>query len=93
MSVVLYITAALVLPLAVYLFMSLMAAAARIWRGGASEALEFDRAGVGWRSLWRANVRRQDSGSLISTRAGIRMRSGAGGLKVGETRTIAKDMF
>ena len=87
------VLAAIALPTFVYLFMSLMAASARVWRGGRAEAREFQRAGVRFRPFILARVRRQDSGSLISTRAGIRIRSTSEGLVVGETRTIAKDVF
>ncbi|MGP7795613.1 hypothetical protein [Sphingomonas sp. CLY1604] len=93
LRLVVVVGAAFILPLSVYLFMSLLAATARVWRGGRSQSREFERAGVTLRPLLRAEVRRQDSGSLISTRAGIRIRSTSKGIVVGETRTIAKDVF
>ena len=93
MRALLTVGAVLALPFLVHLFMSLMAAAARISRGGRSESRDFQRAGVNWYTLWHAKVRRQDSGSLISTRAGIRIGSSPDGIRVGETRTIAKDVF
>jgi len=93
LGVVAVVAALILLPLFVYLFMSLMAAAARVRRGGQAQSREFARAGVKLRPFIGARVRRQDSGSLISTRAGIRIRSTSSGLVVGETRTIAKDVF
>lgn len=81
------------LPFLIYLFMSLMAALTRVGRGGSAEARDFKRAGVGLKEFLGARVRKQDSGSPISTRAGISLRSTAEGLQVKETRTIAKDVF
>lgn len=93
MRIALAIVAVLALPMLIYLFMSLMAALTRVGRGGRAEAREFKRAGVGLKDFLNASVRKQDSGSMISTRAGISLRSTAKGLKVRETRTVAKDVF
>lgn len=93
MRMTIAIFAILVLPLMIYLFMSLMAALTRVGRGGRAEAREFKRAGMGLTEFINASVRKQDSGSMISTRAGISLRSTADGLKVRETRTVAKDVF
>jgi hypothetical protein len=93
MKIILFIAAAAALPLLIYLFMSLVSALARVGRGGTGEAREFARAKVGLKQLFGASVRKQDSGSLIATRAGISLRSSTAGLQVNETRTVAKDVF
>lgn len=93
MSIILFSVAIVVLPFAVYMSLSLTAALARVKRAGAAQTREFRRAGVHWQSFLKARVRRQDSGSLIPTRAGVSLRSTAAGLELEETRTIAKDVF
>lgn len=86
------------LALVIFLFLlrlvvALVAALVRVWRGGLDEAREFDRAGVELPRLWQARVRRQDSSSLVPTRAGIGVRFADGKFQVRETRTISKDVF
>jgi hypothetical protein len=89
----LIIVAACALPLLLWLTMSLLAAAARVWRGGIADAREFSRAGVTLSRFLRAQVRRQDSGSLVPTRAGVGVRYKNGKFVIRETRTISKDIF
>ena len=85
--------AVLLTPLLIYLFMSLVSAMTRVKRGGPGEAREFARAGFGLKQFFGASVKKQDSGSLIATRAGISLRGTPAGVKVSETRTVAKDVF
>jgi len=92
-TMIIVVIAAAALPLLLWLLMSLVAAAARIWRGGLADAREFERAGVTVSAFVRAKVRRQDSSSLVPTRAGIGVRYKNGEFKVRETRTISKDVF
>lgn len=87
------VAAILALPFFVYLFMSLMAATARVRRGGTDEAREFARAGVTLGRYLTARVDRQDSSSLVPTRAGIGIKATPNGFVVRETRTISKDVF
>lgn len=93
MRTMLIVAAAFALPLLLWLFMSLIAAAARIWRGGLSDAREFERAEVSLRRFFTATVDRQDSSSLVPTRAGIGVRYENDSFHVRETRTISKDVF
>jgi hypothetical protein len=87
------VAAAAMLPLLLWLFLSLIAATARVWRGGLTDAREFDRAGVNLTRFFRARVRKQDSSSLVPTRAGIGVSYRDGKFKVRETRTVSKDIF
>lgn len=73
--------------------LSLTASMARVRRAGNQQAREFRRAGVTLPKFLKARVSRQDSSSLISTRAGVSLRSSRNGLSVRETRTIAKDVI
>ncbi len=75
------------------LLVALVAATVRVVRGGTDDAREFDRAGVGLERFWKAEVRKQDSSSLVPTRAGIGVRFKNGQFEVRETRTISKDVF
>ncbi|MCC6828267.1 MAG: hypothetical protein IT550_08575 [Novosphingobium sp.] len=93
MGTMLIIGAAFALPLLLWLFMSLVAAWARVWRGGVADAREFDRADFSLRRFFRAQVDRQDSSSLVPTRAGIGLRYEKGQFKVRKTRTVSKDVF
>ncbi|KQN34770.1 hypothetical protein ASG37_15730 [Sphingomonas sp. Leaf407] len=93
MKLFLIIAACVALPIFLSLFMALVAALAHVWRGGTAEAREFARAGIGLPQFFGASVAKQDSGSLISTRAGISLRVTDKGLLVNETRTVAKDVF
>lgn len=96
MEILLYPAVAFALgaiPLLIYLFMSLVSALARVGRGGPGEAREFARARFGLKQFFGASMRKQDSGSLIATRAGISLRGTPTGVKVTETRTVAKDVF
>lgn len=81
------------LPFAIYLLMSFTAALAQVRRSGRSEARQFRQAGVTLKRFRTARVQRQDSGSLVPTRAGLSLRSTVDGLVVEETRTVAKDVF
>lgn len=87
------IAAVFLLPLLIWLMMSLIAAAARIWRGGLADAREFARAGVTLPHFWDATVRKQDSSSLVPTRAGVGVMFKNGKFVIRETRTISKDVF
>ncbi|MGF7156270.1 hypothetical protein [Novosphingobium gossypii] len=87
------LVAIIALPLLLWLLMSLVAAMARIWRGGTAEAREFGRAGVTLPRFMFAKVRRQDSSSLVPTRAGVGVRYRNGKFVIRETRTISKDIF
>ena len=93
MRTVILISAIVALPFLVLLFMSLMVAMARVWRGGPREAREFARAGVDLRRFLSARVLRQDSSSLVPTRAGIGIRATPDGFVVRETRALSKDVF
>jgi hypothetical protein len=94
MRTVFLLAAVSALPFLIYFMMSLMTATARVWRGGRSEAREFALARVDLRAFVGGTVNRQDSSSLIPTRAGIKIRANkAGGFDVRETRTISKDVF
>jgi hypothetical protein len=94
MRTVSFLAAVTALPFLVYFMMSLLAAIARIWRGGPSEAREFALAHVDLRSFLGGKVDRQDSSSLVPTRAGIKIKATKDGrFVVRETRTISKDVF
>ncbi len=88
-----FLLALVLLPFMIQLFMSMMAAAGRVWRGGADDAREFSRAGVTLGRFLSASVHKQDSSSLVPTRAGIGVTATADGFRVRETRTISKDTF
>ncbi|WP_174291163.1 hypothetical protein [Sphingomonas bacterium] len=93
MRTFLLVAAMFALPLLVWLFMSLVAATARVWKGGVADAREFQRAGFRLLPFLRAGVRRQDSGSLVPTRAGVRAGVRRGRIFVAETRAVSKDVF
>jgi hypothetical protein len=93
MGTMLIIAAIIALPLLLWLFLSLVIAWTRVWRGGVSEAREYDRAGFTLARFFDAKVDRQDGSSLVPTRAGIGVRFEDGEFKVRETRTISKDVF
>lgn len=96
MKILLYLAvlfALIAIPVLIHLFMSLVSALARVGRGGSGEAREFARAHFGLKQFFGASMRKQDSGSLIATRAGISLRGTPTGVKVTETRTVAKDVF
>ncbi len=93
MRTAIFIAALISLPFMVRLFLSLMSAAGRVWRGGADDAREFARAGVTLDRFLSASVQQQDSSSLVPTRAGIGVTATAHGFRVRETRTISKDTF
>jgi hypothetical protein len=94
MRTVILLAALTALPFLIYFMMSLMVATARVWRGGRSEAREFALAHVDLRAFLGGSVDRQDSSSLIPTRAGIRIKANKDGrFEVRETRTISKDVF
>jgi hypothetical protein len=94
MGTIIFIAAIIALPFFIYFLMSLMAATARVWRGGENEAREFALAQVDLGAFLAGKVDRQDSSSLIPTRAGIRIRATQDGhFVVAETRTISKDVF
>lgn len=94
MRTALLVAAIAALPLLIYLFMSMMAALARIWRGGVDEAREFKLARFDLESYALGVVPKLDSSSLIPTRAGFRIEATKhGDFIVRETRTISKDVF
>lgn len=93
MQTLLYAAMLIALAFAVYLLLSFTTALAQVRRSGRSEARQFRLAGVTFGRFRAAKVLRQDSGSLVSTRAGLSLRSTSGGLIVEETRTVAKDVF
>lgn len=93
MKTILFTAMLIALPFAIYMLLSFTAALARVQRAGRSEARQFRRAGVTLARFRAATVQRQDSGSLVPTRAGLSIRSNASGLVVEETRTVAKDVF
>lgn len=93
MRTFLVVAAIFALPFLLWLFMSMVAAFVRVLRGGKSEAREFARSGLTLRTFWAAKVDRQDSGSMIPTRAGIGVSYKNGKFIVRETRTISKDIF
>lgn len=88
-----YAAMLIALPFAIYLLLSFTAALAQVRRSGASEARQFRLAGVTFGLFRTAKIQRQDSGSLVPTRAGVSLRSTTKGLVVEETRTVAKDVF
>jgi len=81
------------LPLSIWCMMSMAAATSHVIRGGFSGAREFSRAGFTLGRFFSATVRRQDSSSLVPTRAGVRARVRNGRIVVSETRAISKDVF
>ena len=81
------------LPLSIWSLMSIAAATSHVFRGGSADAGEFSRAGFTLRRFFSATVRRQDSSSLVPTRAGVRARVRNGRIVVSETRAISKDVF
>ena len=87
------IVAFFALPLSIWCMMSMAAATSHVFRGGSAGAREFDRAGFTLKRFLFATMRRQDSGSLVSTRAGVRARVRNGRIVVAETRAISKDVF
>lgn len=93
MRTIIVIVALVALPFFMRLCLSLIAAAARVWRGGNDEAREFARAGFDFRSFLSASVRKQDSSSLVPTRAGIAVTVRSNEFVVRETRTISKDII
>lgn len=93
MRTALVIAAAVALPLLLWLLMSLVAAAGRVWRGGVGDAREFDRADFSLKRFLTAQVEPQDSSSLVPTRAGIGVRHRNGRFEIRETRTISKETF
>ena len=90
---VITVIAIIALPFCAWFMISMTAAFARVVRGGSNTASEFHRAGFTLKSFLFAEVRRQDSGSLVPTRAGIKARVRKGKIEVVETRTISKDVF
>lgn len=93
MQTLTYAAMLIALPFAIYLLLSFTAALAQVRRSGTSEARQFRLAGVTFERFRTAGVQRQDSGSLVPTRAGLSLRSTTKGLVVEETRTVAKDVF
>ena len=93
MRTLVLLAAIFALPIVVWLLMSLVAATARVWKGGTADAREFQRAGFTLLPFLRATVRSQDSGSLVPTRAGVRARVRNGRIVVRETRAVSKDIF
>ena len=77
----------------IHMSLSLTAAVGRVRRAGRQQAREFSRAGFTVGRFRTARVAKQDSSSMISTRAGMSLSSTSEGLVVKKTRTIAKDVF
>lgn len=93
MRTAIFLLAIVTLPFTIRLALSMFAAAGHVWRGGRDEAREFSRAGVTLRRFVFATVQRQDSSSLVPTRAGVGVTATASGFVVRETRTISKEIF
>lgn len=93
MRTAIFIAALISLPFMVRLFLSLMGAAGRVWRGGTDASREFLRADVTLRRFFFAAVEKQDHSSLVPTRAGVGVTASSSGFTVRETRTISKDTF
>lgn len=94
MRTVIFLAALVVLPLAFYFTMSVLAALARVVRGGTSEARQFAIAGIGLGKFVRGRAERLDSSLRIPTRAGIWVETRSdGSFEVHRTRTFSRDVF
>lgn len=93
MKVIEIILVASAIVIVARLVLALTACLKRIWKGGVAQSRDFARAQVTFDNFTHARVPRQDSGSLIPTRAGLSVRSTRSGVRIAETRTVAKDIF
>lgn len=76
-----------------YLLGTMIAALRKVLSGGVEQTEEFLRSGVDHETLWTGNVRAQESGSMITTREGIRLSSNNGKLRLTPTSTISRDLY
>jgi len=92
MRTMLVVAAAAALPLLFWLYLSLVAATARVWRGGLADAGQLDRAGLDLGRFLLADLR-PDGSPLVPTRVGIGARYKDGRLQVRKMRGISREAF
>ncbi|AJP73429.1 hypothetical protein [Sphingomonas hengshuiensis] len=85
------LSAAVVIAIMILLAMT-VAALLHVLNGGVRQTDEYLRGGVSLGSLWRGTVRKQDTGSLVTVREGLRASVNEDGeVEMRGTRTIARD--
>lgn len=75
------------------LIASLVRGLVRVLKGGPALTRDFIRGGVTLKAIWTGQVPRQDDGSLVETREGMRLSSRNGVRKLVATRSLSRDTY